>query len=117
MKDYHYSEESDGTRINISGKTMVLRGRRVLGLRSNVAKATFLRNIHGTIEAAGGTTEFTAADAEWDTDASHPFLLKNGVTISTGNRNFPGVHKGRIFFKQGFIEATGSSGTTIHHFK
>jgi hypothetical protein len=107
MNSFSYSEANDEVRIKISGKRVVRRGRRLLGLRSNLVKTNFIDQLSGTIRTSKGTTTFTAAQAEWDAESSRPLLLKKAVTVTINNKPLPRVKHARVFLKSGVIEAGG----------
>lgn len=104
MNSFSYSEATDEVKIKISGKRVVRRGRRLLGLRSNLVKTNFIDQLSGTIRTSKGTTTFTAAQAEWDAESSRPLLLKKTVTVTINNKPLPRVKHARIFLKSGVIE-------------
>jgi len=104
MNSFSYSEATDEVRIKISGKRVVRRGRRLLGLRSNLVKSNFIDQLSGTIRTSKGTTTFTAAQAEWDAESSGPLLLKKTVTVTINNKPLPRVKHARVYLKSGLIE-------------
>jgi hypothetical protein len=104
MNSFSYSEATDEVRIKISGKRVVRRGRRLLGLRSNLVKTNFIDQLTGTIRTSKGTTTLSAAQAEWDAESSRPLLLKKNVTVTINERPLPRVKHARVFLKSGLIE-------------
>jgi hypothetical protein len=104
MNSFSYSEAIDQVKIKISGKRVVRRGRRLLGLRSNLVKTNFIDQLSGTIRTSKGTATFTAAQAEWDAESSRPLLLKKTVTVTINDKPLPQVKHARVFLKSGVIE-------------
>lgn len=104
LTSFGYSEADEQVRIKISGKRAVRRGRRLLGLRSNLVKTNFIEQISGTVQSAKGTTTFAAARGEWDADSSRPLLLKKEVSLTVCGKPLAGVKSARIYLKSGVIE-------------
>ena len=82
LKTFNYAQLDEKEKISISGKSVVRRGRRLLGLRSNLVKTNFIEQIKGSFRSAKGTTSFAASGAEWDADATHPLLLNKDVSVT-----------------------------------
>jgi hypothetical protein len=113
LKRYDFRETGEGLDIEISGNQVVHRGRKILGLRSNLFKATFFKNIRGTIRTDKADAEFSAADAEWNTASSSPLLLRGNVAVSINNRRISDVKTARIYLRQGVIEVNGKRNKMI----
>lgn len=109
LTSFNYSETDDQVSIRISGKRVVRRGRRLLGLRSNLVKTNFIEELKGEVRSAKGITTFSAARAEWDAEASRPLLLQKEVSLTVGGRTLTGVKQARIHLKSGVIEVDGKS--------
>jgi hypothetical protein len=107
LTSFSYSEAADGVSIKISGKRVVRRGRRLLGLRSNLVKTNFIENIRGEVRSPKGTTVFSAARAEWDAEASRPLLLQKEVSLTVLGRPLARVKQARIHLDSGVIEVEG----------
>lgn len=103
LTSFSYSEADQQVRIKISGKRVVRRGRRLLGLRSNLVKTNFIEEIRGTVTSAQGTSSFAAAQAEWDGESSRPLLLQEGVSLTVCGRPLAQVKQARIYLKSGLI--------------
>lgn len=108
VKGYKFQELKDGFQLDISGSRVVHRGRTLLGLRSNVVKATFFDNVHGKFKTPQGTLLFSAVDAEWSADMSHPFIMKKGVLLTVNGKQLHDVKRAKIFFKQRVLEVEGN---------
>jgi hypothetical protein len=104
LKGFTYSETSNGLQIEISGKQIIRRGKKILGLRSNLVKTNFIEEIRGTISAPKGLVVFSASDAEWDADAAHPLVLKKNVSVTVNGKTFPGAKNARLYIRQGILE-------------
>jgi len=104
IKGYHYSETAENLQISLSGDRIIRRGKKVLGLRSNLAKTNFFENLKGTVSGPRKRLSFSAADAEWDADGTHPLLLKKDISVTLNGRSFTGITVARIYFRQGVIE-------------
>ena len=113
LKKYEFRETDDGMEIEISGNQIVHRGREILGLRSNLVKATYFQNIRGKLNSTKGKIEFSAKDAEWDTTSSSPLLLRRNVSVSINNKQLADVKNARIYLKQGVMEVTGDQKMVI----
>lgn len=105
---FSYSEVDQEVRIKISGKRVVRRGRRLLGLRSNLVKTNFIEELQGTVTTPKGTTTFSAAQAEWDAEPSRPLLLKKGVSLTVPGQHIAPVQQARIYLKRGVIQVDGA---------
>jgi len=116
LKGYTYSETGDDLTIQISGRQMVRRGRKMLGLRSNVVKTNFLKQIKGTLTTPKNIVAFSASDAEWDANPEHPLILTGAVSVTMNSKGFEKIKNARIFFNQGLIEITSDS-TVVHKFR
>lgn len=116
LKHYTYSEQSNQLHIEISGKQIVRRGKKILGLRSNLVKTNFFEDINGSVSGPSGKLAFSASDAEWDIDPAHPLLLKKNVSVTVNNRTFPNAKNARIYFRQGVVEVK-SDRTEVYSFK
>jgi hypothetical protein len=108
LTSFSYSEAEDGVSIKISGKRVVRRGRHLLGLRSNLVKTNFIENIRGEVRSPRGTTVFSAAQAEWDAEASRPLLLQKEVSLTVCGRRLLQVRQARIHLKSGVVEVNGA---------
>jgi len=104
LTTFSYSEADDEVKIKISGKRVVRRGRRLLGLRSNLVKTNFIEELTGTVRTSRGTTTFAADQAEWDAQSTGPLLLKKGVSVTINDKPLPQVKHARIYLKSGVIE-------------
>ena len=104
IKRYRYQEMSDDREVSISGDQIVRRGKKILGLRSNLVKTNFFQGINGTVKSAKRTILFSASDAEWDADSAHPFILKDTVVVTINGTTLHNVRSARLYFKQGLIE-------------
>ena len=116
IERYTYQENDHGLDINISGNRIVFRGRKMLGLRSNVVKATYFETIRGTLRSENGLVEFSASDAEWELNPTSPLVLSKNVSIAFNNKTIPDVKKARIYFRQGVLEVTNNR-KEIFHFR
>jgi hypothetical protein len=104
MNDYLYRETSGGVTIEVQGKRLVQRGRRVLGVRSNLAKTTYLDSLRGSYRSASGSLRFAARTAEWDLLPRTPLVLREGVELSVGKRDFAGVRRANVWLDKGIVE-------------
>jgi hypothetical protein len=104
LTSFTYSQESEDGKMAISGKRVVRRGRRLLGLRSNLVKMNFIEEIKGTLRTPKGTTRFAASDAEWDADSSRPLLLKRDVSVTVNGESLTQVKNAKIYLKRGVME-------------
>jgi hypothetical protein len=109
LTSFSYSEADDQVSVRISGKRVVRRGRRLLGLRSNLVKTNFIEELKGEVRSAKGITTFSAARAEWDAEASRPLLLQKEVSLTVLGRALTGVKQAKIHLKSGVIEVDGKS--------
>lgn len=107
IEEYRFSEEIAGRRIEISGRRAVNRGRSFLGLRSTVARATFLDTLSGRWRFPGGEVEFRAAAAEWGLSESAPLVLRKGVSVRLNGRALADVASARLFLAKGVLETYG----------
>lgn len=113
LKRYDFRETGDGLQIEISGNQVVHRGREILGLRSNLAKATFFKNLRGTIRTDRKKAEFSADDGEWNSTPSSPLLLRGNVAVSIDNRRVSDVKNARIYLRQAVVEVNGKQKKVI----
>jgi len=104
LTSFSYSEAGEDVRIKISGKRVVRRGRRLLGLRSNLVKTNFIEDLTGSYRRGKGTASFAATRAEWDAEASRPLLLNKDVSVTVNGTQLPGVKHAKIYLKSGVIE-------------
>ena len=109
LKTFSYAQVDESEKITISGKSVVRRGRRLLGLRSNLVKTNFIEQVKGTFRSAKGATSFAASAAEWDADASHPLLLNRNVTVTLDGGSPARVKNARIYLKRGVMEVNDGS--------
>ncbi len=108
IEKYTYRENDKGVDINISGDRVVYRGKKMMGLRSNVVKGTFFETIKGVLRSQNALIEFSASDADWDLSSTSPLTLTRNVAVSFNNKQIDGVKQARIYFSQGILETTGS---------
>ncbi len=104
MNGYLYHETSGGVTIEVRGNRLVQRGRQVLGLRSNLAKATYLDSLRGSYRSASGSLRFAARTAEWDLLPRSPLVLREGVELSVGKKDFAGVRRANVWLDKGIVE-------------
>ncbi len=116
IERYSYQENDNGLDINITGNRIVFRGKKMLGIRSNVVKAPYFETIRGTLKSNNGLVEFSASDAEWELSPTSPLILSKNVSIALNNRTIPDVKNARIYFRQGILEVTNKR-KEIFHFR
>ena len=104
LEDYAYREDKNGMKVAIKGRQAVLRGKNVLGLRSNVVKATYFTDMQGSIRTATGTVAFSASDAIWDPLSGAPLALNRNVAVSLNGRPLHPVTSARIFLCERVLE-------------
>jgi hypothetical protein len=109
LKTFSYAQVDEKEKITISGKSVVRRGRRVLGLRSNLVKTNFIQDVKGTFLSPKGTTKFAASVAEWDAVETHPLLLNANVTVTVDGKPPAQVKNARIYLKRGVMEVNNAS--------
>lgn len=114
IKGYTYRETDNGLDIAISGRQVVLRGRELLGLRSNVLKVTYFECIRGTLRSSTTTLEFAASDAEWDTKSSSPLILRRNIAISVNGRKIDNIQIARLYIQKGIAVVEGNRKEVIH---
>jgi hypothetical protein len=109
MKSFDFHESGGSLKIDIKGDRIVHRGREILGLRSNIVTAVYLENIKGTIRLiqGKGIMEFAADEAEWDTDASAPLVLRRNVAVTINNKHLDYVKNARLYLRRGILVTTG----------
>lgn len=113
LEGYQYTETVDKLQISISGKKIIRRGRRVLGLRSNLVKANFFEEVHATIKYDQGQIIFSASAGEWDANSSHPFSLKEKVSMSINGKAIPRIKSAKVYLKQRIIQLNADRKETI----
>ncbi len=104
MNEYLSRDPSGGATLEVRGKRLVKRGRRVLGVRSNLAKATYLDALRGSYRSATGSLRFAARTAEWDLLPRTPLVLREGIELSVGNHEFAGVRRANVWLDKGIVE-------------
>jgi hypothetical protein len=114
QEGFRYSEVNGGVQVDISGKRMLRRGRKVLGLRSTLVKTNFFQDITGTLHTRKNTLTFSASKAEWDTLATGPFILRNDIVVSLNGQAIPRISRARIYFQQGLLEVTTGRKNIYH---
>uniref|UniRef100_A0A831UA30 Lipopolysaccharide ABC transporter, periplasmic protein LptC n=1 Tax=Geobacter metallireducens TaxID=28232 RepID=A0A831UA30_GEOME len=107
MEGYRFNEEIAGRRIEISGRRAVNRGRSFLGLRSTVARATFLDTLSGSWRFKGGEVRFRADAAEWGLSHGAPLVLRKGVSVRLNGGALDDVASARLFLTEGVLETYG----------
>ena len=116
IERYTYQEIDHGLEIRINGNRIVFRGKKMLGLRSNVVKTTYFEMMRGILRSDNGLVEFSASDAEWGLSSTSPLLLSKNVSITFNNRAIPDVKRARIYFREGVLEVTHNR-KEIFHFR
>ena len=109
LKSFSYSQTDAGEKVTISGKSVIRRGRRVLGLRSNLVKTNFISELKGSFRSPKGATSFAASVAEWDAEAAHPLLLNKNVSVTVNGKPLAGVVNARNYLKRGVLEVNDGS--------
>jgi hypothetical protein len=109
MKRFNFMDTEGSLQIKITGNRFVRRGRELLGLRSNVLSAVYLEDIRGTISPVQGKgiLEFSAEEAEWDSDPSKPLILHRKANVTINNRRLEGVKNARLYLRRGILVTTG----------
>lgn len=109
MKRFHFTDTEGSLKIDIAGNRLVHRGRELLGLRSNVLSAVYLEDIRGTIipTQGKGIMEFSADEAEWDSNPSTPLILRRKVNVTINRRRLEGVKNARLYLRRGILVTTG----------
>lgn len=114
VKDYAYQETNKEMRVTLSGRQVVHRGGKVLGLRSNVYKSYYFEGLRGSIHTTTGNLYFSASDAVWDPLSGAPMTLNNNVTIAINGEQIHQVTSARIFLKQRVVEISADSRNRYH---
>lgn len=114
IESYTYQENDNGLDISITGNRIVFRGKKMLGLRSNIVKAPYFETIRGTLRSKNGLVEFSSSDAEWALSPTSPLVLSKNVFIVFNNHTIPDVKKARIYLRQGVLEITNSRKEKYH---
>lgn len=116
VEGYSFNEKYDGVEVRIDGKRIIRRGRRVLGLRSNLVKTNFFEEIKGSLRSGKGVFTFSAKNGEWEADGSRPFVLRGDVAVTVNGKPIENVENARIFFKQGRLEVNNNM-QKVYYFK
>jgi hypothetical protein len=109
MRNFHFQENSDSASIDIVGKEAVLRGRKVMAFRSNVAKTTFFKNLKGSIRSKKRDITFVADSGEWNTTKNSPFTLEQNIHLEVDGKVIPVVKSALIHFDRRIVEAVGTA--------
>lgn len=104
QEGFRYSEVNGGIQAEVSGKRIVRRGRKVLGLRSTLVKTNFFQDITGTLHTQKNTLTFSASKAEWDTLATSPFILRKDIVVSLNGKVIPHIKRAKVYFQKGALE-------------
>jgi len=107
IKDYHYSEVSDGYSIDIKGKQIVRRGARFMGVRANIIKKNYFEDIRGIYKKQNRMLRFEAKQGEWDLSMDAPFILRKNIVMCSGIEMASGKNLALIDFKRGTVEIDG----------
>lgn len=110
LKNYSYRETGNNLQLAVSGERVIHRGRPILGLRSNLVKASYFENIRGTIRSPKNVLSFSATEAVGDASSSTPLTLCGKVELYLNNRRYPDVRRVRVYFRRGIMEITGKHG-------
>jgi hypothetical protein len=111
MRGFRYQENSPRVTIDISGNEAVLRGRKIMVFRTNLAKTTFFKALNGSITSNERTISFTSDTGEWDTTKNSPFVLEQNIQLKVDGETIPGVKSVRIHFNRQTVETEGQSNT------
>lgn len=107
IEKYTYRENDNGLDIQISGDRIVYRGKKMMGLRSNVVKGVYFETISGVLRSQSAVVEFYASDADWGLNPASPLILNQNVSIAFNNKQLRDVKQARIYFRQGILEVKG----------
>jgi hypothetical protein len=107
INKYTYQQNVNGLDINISGNQVIYRGKKMLGLRSNLVKVTEFDTLSGTIKSQQVLVDFSASEAEWNFGETKPLILKKGVLISINKKPISGVDRAHIYLDKGILEVFG----------
>jgi len=116
VKGYTYREDDNGLKILISGDQIIYRGRKILGLRSNIVKKTFFDSIRGELKSDKATVVFSASDAEWDLSPTSSLELRQDVEVIFNGKKIKGIKKASLNFRLGVLETT-TNRKNIYHFR
>lgn len=108
MRDFNYQENDGQVSVNIVGKEAVMRGRKVMVFRSNLAKTTFFKEVHGSIISKKSAINFTAEIGEWDTAKKSPFILSKNINLTVDGKAISGVKSIAIDFFRRVLETSGN---------
>lgn len=111
VENYQFKHTSDEEYIEVSGRRIVRRGGRFLGVRSNLLKKNYLADIKGVYRTGQKVLRFGAKEAEWEMKTEAPLFLKEGFWVDISNIiiDNSGVKTVKIDFKKGFIETSGTN--------
>jgi len=104
QEGFRYSEVNGGIQVEVSGKRIVRRGRKVLGLRSTLIKTNFYHDITGSLRTQKNNLIFSASKAEWDALATSPFILRKDIVVSLNGKVIPHVKRAKVNFQNGVLE-------------
>lgn len=113
MTSFSFSESAEDAAVKISGKSVIRRGRRLLGMRSNLVKTNFIEDLSGSFRTANGVTSFRADQAEWEGQSARPLYLKKGVSISIDGKSLPQVKQATIHLARRIIEVDNGKSYSI----
>ena len=113
MTSFSFSETAEDAAVKISGKSVIRRGRHLLGMRSNLVKTNFIQDLNGSVRTAKGVTSFSAAQAEWEGQPARPLYLKKGVSISIDGKSLPQVKQATIHLTEKVIELDNGKSYSI----
>lgn len=113
MTSFSFSETEDDALVKISGKSVIRRGRRLLGMRSNLVKTNFITDLSGSIKTPNGVTSFKAAQAEWEGQPARPLLLKKDVSITIDGKSLPLVKQATVHLQKRVIEVDSGKSYSI----
>lgn len=115
MRDFSYQDKMPRATVDINGREAVLRGRKVMAFRTNLAKTTFLKTLTGSIASDKHTISFTADAGEWDATKNSPFVFEGNIRLKVDGKTVPDVKSFRIYFDRRVLEAEGD-GRSVYDF-
>ena len=107
VDQYTYSVNATDYSITLTGRKIVRRGVRFMGVRSNVLNKNYFEQIKGGYQTSGKALKFEAASGEWDLDVGRPLKLMRNVRIELNDRTIEASKVAIIDFWKGVIEVDG----------
>lgn len=98
---YIFRDLREGCNIEVRGQRVTRRGKKVLGLRTNLLKTNYFEKVAGEIRSRSRIVSFSADNGEGTMAGDSPLVLKGNVFVRMNGKNIPNIQVVHMYLQSG----------------